>query len=241
MSYTNLFFGSGELYVFTPTTPIQVRKCSDLKNISIEIQAETIKAYGSKGYPIAVADGKRSISGKATIQTFQPDLMASVLNGTLTNSSAPVTVQTGTISSTTIAVSGGGATTIDFGLKIAGVPATRVASGPAAGEYSYSAPNFTVAAGDNGKAYELSTMTPNASTGYKLTGGNPTMGVSNTYKLVLAVTDAVTGQKGNLTMYAAKFLSSSLPFASEDFTGIDISWDAFADSSGNTFELSVAP
>ncbi len=241
MAYSNVFFGAGELYVFTPDSPIQVRKSGDLKNISIDINAETVKLYGSKGYPRAVADGKRSITGKATVASWQPDLMASVMNATLSSASSPVVTQTGSIASTSIAVSGGGATTIDYGLTIAGVPATRVSSGPTAGQYSYSSGTYTVAAGDNGKAYSLSTMTPNASTGYKVAGGNPTMGVSSTFQIVCSGTDAVTGQKYNFKLYAVKFLGGSLGFTSEDFAAPEISFEAFADSSDNTWDLSVAP
>ena len=239
MAYTNVVFGSGELFAFTPTSPVQVRKCADLKDVSVEISAETIKLYGSKSYPNAVADGKRSITGKATVATWKPDLMASVLNATLSTASSPITSQTGTIGSTSIAVSGGGATTVDYGLSIAGVPATRLTSGtPSAGEYTYSAGTYTVASGDNGKAYALHTMTP-AVTGYKIAGGNPTMGVSPTFKLVLSETDAVTSQKMTVTLYAVKFLGASMAFSSEDFAQPEISFEAFADSSGNTIDVEV--
>lgn len=231
---TNLADGSA---IAVPTPVI----LGTMQDVSIDMSVEMKTLYGSKRYPIAVGQGKGKIALKSKYAEIDGKIMGSLFYGKQAAAgikagvfdfaasipaSSPYTI--------TVAPPNSGTFVTDMGVMFAatGVQLNRVASAPAAGQYSVSAGVYTFAAADAGKAVALSyEYSATSTTGEVFTISNDTMGYTPSFTLLLQ-----NGYDGkNLVMKLNRCVSGklNLPLKNDDFALYDFEAEAFADAAGN--------
>ena len=246
----SLFFGSGVL-VATPAganqTPIEF---GVLQDCSVDFSFTPKPLLGQFQMPVAVARGAGKISGSAKFA----DIRGAVFNQ-LFFPSANVTSTTGQLlwayqEAGSIGTSPYTYTTVnsatfnaDEGVRFAsnGVPLTRVASAPAAGQYSLSAGVYTFNTADNGKAILVTYTYTQTVVGSRQVIGNPLMGVTTTFQIDLYQTNPnVSGQQWSLRLYSC--LASKLTFATklEDWNIPQFDFEAFANGANQIGEFNPA-
>lgn len=248
-------FGSGILWG-TPTadasgnaianpTPVQF---GTLQDVSLDISFENKELFGQNQFAVAVGRGKGKIAGKAKFaqingslfnslffgQTLTAGLINDVydMNGAAVPESSPYTI--------TPTVPGSGTWSQDLGVRDAnGLPMTRVASAPIAGQYSVSAGIYTFAAADSGKTVFINYQyTAISTTAQKGTVSNVLMGYAPSFRVDLAVPFA--GKSMIWTLPNA--ISTKLTIATklDDFALPEFDFSGFADASGNVLTYSVS-
>ena len=247
-------FGAGVLYG-TPLTdatgaavavPTPVR-FGVLQEVSLDVSFDTKLLYGNQQFPIAAGRGKGKIAGKAKAAQVNGSLMNSLLFGqTLTpllqnmiaTDEGPSAIPTTPFQ---ITVANSATFTNDLGVFNAatGLPLKRVASAPAAGQYSVALGVYLFSSADN-----VSAISVKISYGYTLaTGGNKStvsnllMGYAPTFQADLSL----PFQGKNLIVRLNNCISNKFSFATklDDFIIPEINFDCFADSSGNIMTYSL--
>jgi hypothetical protein len=240
-----LIFNSGAAYFIdgdTVPTPTQVRI---LQSMSLDLKATIKKLYGQNILPVAAGRSQIDVSGKAKFADYQPRFIRDFFQSSMnTGQTLLAQNETGTVPAPagpyTITVSHSGTFGIDLGVALAstGVPLTRVASGPATGQYSVSGGVYTFAAADTGLAMLLSYS-------YTTTGGdtvtisNASAGAANTFKAVLS--GSYQGSQTNFILNAC--IPSSLKLLDTkigDFAMPEFDFDCITDSSDVLGTISVA-
>ncbi len=248
-------FGTGQL-IGTPLTdatgaaitnpsPIQL---GTLQDLTADISSEIKTLYGSHQYPVAAGRGKGKASLTAKFATINAGLFnAFVFGQTFTSGSFGSYVDSvgsaipATPFTITVAPPGSGTYGYDLGVQSgAGVPYTRVASGPTAGQYSVNTTTgvYTFAAADTGKTVFVSYNYALSGAGQKLTVANLPMG----YAPFLQIDQSVSYQGKALTIRWPQVMAGGLKFdfKNDDFSVPDMSFEAFADASGNICYLSAS-
>lgn len=238
-------FGSGTLWgVPSVSNPTPI-KFGVLQGVDLSIESNTKELYGQYQYPVAVARGLSKLQGKAKFAQISGFLFnslffnSSLVTGQLTTAND----ESGTVATAAITVANSATFVTDLGVvnSSTGLPYTRVASAPAAGQYSVSAGVYTFNASENGNGMKISYQYTVAGTGQKAAVSNSLIGTAPTFKLVLENLDpTTTGKKHVLTLNQC--VASKLSFATklEDFNIPDFEFSAFADSSGNLFTYSMS-
>lgn len=239
-------FGSGVL-IGTRTdienaTPINFGL---VQEVTIDEQAGVKELYGQYQYPLAIARGTVKTTGKAKVARISGLAFANLYYG-LTPAAGQVATsfaEAGTIAASTpytVTVVNEATFVNDAGVLYAanGLPLTKVASSPAAGQYSVVAGVYTFNSTDAGKAVLVTYTYTIASSGQKLTVANQLIGTTPTFQALFYTTfqgQAVTLQLNNCT-------SSKLSFGTklEDFTLPEFDFSCFADSFGNVMTWSFA-
>lgn len=240
-------FGSGAMFgiptadasgtAITNPTPQQF---GVLQDVSLDISFETKTLHGQGQFPVAVGRGKGKISGKAKAAQVNGSLYNSLFFGqTLTNGIiAAVNDAVGaTIPATpfqiTPTIPASGTWSRDLGVRDGnGIPMTRVASAPTAGQYSVTAGVYLFAAADTGKLVFINyEYTATSTTAKSLTVKNLLMGYAPTFSLALAL--PFNGK--NFYLRLPCVVSSKLSFAAknDDFNVPEIDLEAFADTNGD--------
>ncbi len=241
-------FGVGQL-IAVPTqdatgatiaTPTPV-KLGVLQEVSGDISFESKKLYGNRKFPVAIAQGKGSLSFKAKTADVDGAVLGSLMFGRTPTAGikAPSLDNAGAVPASspytlTPTAPSSGTLVADLGVSDAttGKPMTRVAAAPAAGQYSYNAGVYTFAAADTGKAiiygYEYSAT---STTGQIYTLANDLMGLQPSFQALLMA--SYKGSNFVLKLNSCVASKFSLPFKNEDFTVPDFDFDASADSAGN--------
>lgn len=239
-------FGTGKL-IAVPTnladgspivTPTPVRLGS-MQDVSVDLSVEMKTLYGSKRYPIAVGQGKGKIAVKAKYAEIDGKILGSLFYGKTPTAGIKAAVfdfaaSIPAVSAYTITVAppSSGTFLVDMGVIFAatGVQLTRVASAPAAGQYSVSNVGvYTFAAADQGKAVALSyEYSASSTSGEIFTITNDVMGYTPSFTLLLQ-----NGYDGkNLVMKLNRCVSSklNLPLKNDDFALYDFEAEAFSDA-----------
>lgn len=243
-----LTFGAGELFASlirdaegnAITTPSPVR-IAGLQEMSLEFSGDLKEFYGQSRFALAVAQGKVKAGGKFKGALINGPALntlffgAGLIAGTM---KALVADTTGTLIpatpfTITPTVPNTGTWTEDLGVVDAnGLTMTRVASAPAAGQYSVAAGVYTFAAADTGKKVFISFAYTYTSAGaQRIQLKNLPMGFSPSFKLhylasfqgkrSLVVLESVISTK--LMMFGAK---------NDDFSVPEIDFGAQTDASG---------
>lgn len=231
-----LGFGSGALWGIKAGSNQTPARFGILQNCGVDFKANSKALYGTNQFPVAVARGAVSVTGKANLAQFTARFFNDIFFGSTSAATAATTIvvdnEAGTIPGTpyAITVSNSATWVTDLGViyKATGLPLTRVASGPAAGQYSVSAGVYTFAAADTTLLVKIS-YTYTASSGATLTISNAAMGVAPTYKTVLS--SPYNSQDMVITLNACVADGLSINTALEDFAKQDFSFSAFTDSS----------
>jgi hypothetical protein len=232
---TNLADGS----VIANPTPVIL---GTMQDVSVDLSVELKTLYGSKRFPIAVGQGKGKIEIKAKSAEIDGGILGSLFLGK--NSTAGVKAAVFDFAATipaaggpytlTIDPPGSGTFVDDLGVVFAssGVQLSRVASAPAAGEYSVNESTgvYTFAAADAGNAIKISYEYSDTTGGKIWTITNEVMGYTPSFTLLLQ-----NGYDGkNLVCKLNRCVSGklALPFKSDDFVVNDFDAQAFANSAG---------
>lgn len=239
-------FGSGVLIGtrsdIANATPVNFGLVQD---VTIDQSASIKEIYGQYQYPLAAARGTIKTTGKAKVARISGLAFANLYYG-LTPSSGQLATAFAEASSVpatspyTVTVANSVTFANDAGVVYAasGLPLTKVASNPAAGQYSVASGVYTFAAADEGKAVLLTYSYTIASTGQKIAVSNQLIGTTPTFQALFYTTfqgQAVTLQLNNC-------VSSKLSFGTklEDFVMPEFDFACFADTSGNVMTWSFA-
>lgn len=246
-----LTFGAGDVFAsllrdangnaITNPTPIRI---AGLQEMSLDMSGDLKEFYGQNRFALAVAQAKVKVSGKmkgalisgvalntlffgagltsGTMQTLVADNVGSIIPAT------PFTI--------TVTPPNSGTFVETLGVLDAnGLPMTRVASGPTAGQYSVNASGLhTFAAADTGKRVFISYRYSYTDTGSRrIALTNLPMGSSPSFKLhyrtsfqgldALVVLESVISTK--LMMFGAK---------NDDFSVPEVEFTAQTDASGTS-------
>lgn len=242
-------FGSGALIgtiagVANPTP----RQFAVLQEAGVEFTFNVKELMGQYQFPVAVARGAGKISGKAKFANFNAGAINELFfNGTTATGESKVAFnEAGTPTSNSLTSANSATWAEDLGVfnRNAGRFMERVASAPAAGQYSVSAGVYTFAAGDsNPPVYLTYRYTTSTAPGKVVTITNQLLGIQPVFSTVLTTqfthSDGVTRQL-NLKLNAC--ISSKFTFNTklEDFIIPDFDFMAFADAAGNIGTLSLA-
>ena len=212
-----------------------------MQEVSLDLSVEMKTLYGSKRYPIAVGQGKGKTEIKAKYAEIDGGILGSLFFGRTEAAGIKAAVfdSAGTIPATpgpytlTVAPPASGSFVADLGVMNAttGEQLSRVASAPAAGQYSVSGAGvYTFAAADQGKAVRISYEYVAASGGKVWTITNEVMGYTPSFTLLLQ-----NGYQGkNMVVKLNRCVSGklALPLKNDDFAIYDFDAEAFADANG---------
>lgn len=241
-------FHSGALFVKDPSsaipTPIQV---ATLQEVSFDFKATNKSLFGENQFAEAVGRGNVTITGKAKSGRFNGALLNQIFfSQPAANKTAGAKLlafnELGTVATTTITVSNGANFSEDLGVQNAttGAVYTRVASAPAAAQYSVNESTgvYTFNATENTQVMKISYLYKTTATGSgtqlitnQQAGDAPTFRGIFTNKF----------QQKTMTMILNQLVSESLGFAfkNEDFAMPEFSFGAQVDSTGTLGELSM--
>ncbi len=240
-------FGSGVL-IGTRTdipnaTPINFGL---VQEVTIDQSASVKEIYGQYQYPLAAARGTIKTTGKAKVARISGLAFANLYYGITPSAGQLATsfAEAASVPATspyTVTVVNEATFANDAGVVYAasGLPLTKVASSPAAGQYSVANGVYTFAAADEGKAVLLTYSYAIASTGQKIAVvNNQLIGTTPTFQALFYTTfqgQAVTLQLNNC-------ISNKLTFGTklEDFVMPEFDFACFADTGGNVMTWSFA-
>jgi hypothetical protein len=216
-----------------------------VQEVQLDLQFTAKELYGQYQFPVAIARGQGKASGKAKMAQVSGLAFNNLFfGGTLSSGQLATSYgEAGTVPSSsayTVTVANSGAWQDDYGVVYAatGLPLTKVASSPSAGQYSATAGVYTFNAGDAGKAVLISYTYTVSSSGQELTLANPLMGTTPTFQAQLYT--SFQGKPCNVKLFNC--VSSKLSFATklEDFTIPELDFDIFANAAGNVLQWSFA-
>lgn len=230
-------FGPGTLMVcrtdVANSTPYNIGKCNEF---SLDYSFSVKELYGQYQFPLAVARGTTKVTAKAKSALISGGMLASIFFGaSLTQGQTTMAVEeTGTIPGTPYQITVANSATFadDFGVvySATGLPLIKVASAPAAGQYSVSAGVYTFAAADTTLGVLITYTYTVASVGQKFSITNTLLGQMPVFKLAYH-----TSYAGSVAfdMQFNKCISSKLAnaFKLEDFMMPELDLNIFADAS----------
>lgn len=240
-------FGSGNMIALTtgPGGVVQGRKFGVLQNVQLDIAFDTKELYGQFQFPVEIARAKGKIEGKASYAEILAAQYNEVMfgQGTTAGQTLHALGEVGVIpaaSSFTVTVANSATFSEDLGVAFAatGVPLTRVAATPAAGQYSVAAGVYTFASADASKQVLLDYAYTVSGTGQRLIINNQLMGVTPTFALVIPISYAGKA----LSLRFNRVVSSKMTLATkqEDFLVPDVDFKCFADAANQIGTLSFA-
>lgn len=249
-------FGAGHLFL-TPLsdalgaaialpTPVKI---PTMQEISVDYNRELKMLYGSLNAPVDVAGGKVKASGKIKFADINGSIMNSIVYGqTMTTGSGTFTNPSvmGTIPATPFTITAtppnSGTFSRDLGVTDQfGIPYTRVASAPTAGQYTVNASGaYVFAAGDTGKVIYYSYQYTATVVGAKSLSVNAiNMGTTPTFRL-----DAHCPYKGKQFNFSAlqcivgKF--NLMTNKNDDHDVWEMDYETFADTAGNHLSITLS-
>jgi len=239
-------FGSGVLLGqrtdIANSTPINFGL---VQEVQLDLQFTAKELYGQYQFPVAIARGQGKASGKAKMAQVSGLAFnnlffgASMATGQLATSFGEA--QSVLASSPFTATVANAATwQDDYGVVYAttGLPLSKVASSPAAGQYSVAAGVYTFNSGDAGKSVLISYTYTVTGAGQQFTLANPLLGTTPTFQAQLYT--SFQGKAVSVKLFNC--VSSKLAFASklEDFVIPELDFSIFANAAGNLLQWSFA-
>lgn len=235
-------FGSGSMFL-TPAganpTPV---KFGALQDVSVDFGFNVKELYGQYQYPLSVARSIAKVQGKAKAAQISGSLWSQFFfnQSAVTGEVRSALDESGTPAANTITVANAANFLADLGVYYAstGLPLQRVASAPAAGQYSVNVATgvYTFNATDTG-AMKLNYQYTVAASGKKIVVANQLIGQASTFSVQFSAT--YNSQQLNITLNAC--ISNKLAFATklEDFIVPEFDFQAFADSANNICTISM--
>jgi hypothetical protein len=250
-----ILFGTGSLYgvpltdatgaIIANPTPRQFGVLQGVKG-DLSFDAKTL--YGAYSYPVAFGRGKAKTDFSADSADFDLQAYAALFFGitptagilsVVDNFAASVPPAAGPYT-IVVAPPNAGTYSNNLGVRYAstGIALTRVATSPAAGQYSVAAGTYTFAAADAGAAVLVSyEYTATSTTQYELAIANPLMGQAPSFQATLSI--PYNGRQLVVKLNNCVSSKMSLPFKNEDFPTQSLDFTALADASGFLGTLAV--
>lgn len=245
-------FGAGEMFAVpltdstgaTVSNPTPV-KLLDLQSAKFEVSGESKSLHGQYQLPVASARGKASISlnikmARVFARAWNTLFFGQTLTAGLIGIRSDVTGATipGTPYTITPTVPNSGTWASDLGvLDSNGVPMQRVASAPAAGQYSVAAGVYTFASADTTKTVYISfRYTATVAGAQKLAIYNELMGYAPTMRIEMMA--SYKGKMETLIIHDCTAPKLSIELKNEDFSVPEFELIANAPAAGPAYELS---
>lgn len=214
-----------------------------LQEAAVEFSFSNKQLMGQYQFPVAVARGAGKISGKAKFANINANMLNDLFfQSTVAANERRIAIsESGQVASNTFTVANSATFLSDQGVfnTVTSRFMTRVASAPAAGQYSVSAGVYTFAAGDSNPlvyiTYEYSFTT---TVGKTLSIGNSLLGINPTFSVALAQT--FNGRQMNIKLNSCTSSKLSLATKLEDFLIPDFDFEAQADGNNNIGTISFA-
>jgi hypothetical protein len=221
-----------------------------VQEVSLDVTFEQKELYGSNSqFPLAIGNGKAKISGKAKLGSLNGDVLSNLFFGqssnygltsvnydtigTLVPASTPYTI--------TVTPPNSGTYGHDLGVINAstGIALEKVASTPAANQYSESAGVYTFNAAQTGVLMYINySYTATSNTAKSSTVLTKPMGYSPNFQMDLYI--PYNGQSFVVTLYKCISNKFSLQTKLDDFNYPEIDFTAFANSSGQVLTWALA-
>jgi hypothetical protein len=214
-----------------------------LQDVSVDFSFSNKELTGQYGFPVAVGRGTGKISCKAKAARLSGRLLNLFFGGTkATGQTSVAQDELGTIPTTpfqvTVANSAFFATDLGVYDSATSIPFVRVASAPAAGQYSVVAGVYTFNTADTGKTVKISYTYTIAGTGESITIANQLMGTAPTFKAV--ATQIFNNLRSTLTLNSNVFSKLGAATKLEDFNIPEFDWSTQADAANNIGTWSLA-
>lgn len=250
-----IVFGVGTLYGVPLTTntgaavanptPVQF---GVLQDASGDLSFDEKTLYGAYEMPVAFGRGKGKFNFKAKAANISAAAFGSLFFGITPTAGIQATADNEahavptTPYQVTITPPSSGVFATDLGVLYAatGIALTRVASGPAAGQYSVNTGTgvYTFAAADTGANVLISyEYTATSTSTYKIPFANVLMGSAPTFIAELSL--PYNGHQLNIHLNNCVSSKLSLPFKNEDFSVQEFDFMALADAGNNIGTLSI--
>jgi hypothetical protein len=251
-------FGAGRARLIPPGggQPVEL---GVVQSSSVELKVDLKELRGPYRYPIQVADGKGTASGKVNFALFWPQTLAAITAGTLTNGAGPTAVigEAHTVGATPYHVTLTNASTMVVGSEVVGlIDATgnpvfysRVAggseassstAGQAGGAYSIASGVLTFASADTLLNVQVSYLyTPSSDVNTSEVALTQIgLNSSQTFQLTLIGSTDKNGFTNQAQQFIVQFnacLAPSMKFDQkmDDWTYIDLDFQAYCDANGN--------
>jgi len=241
-----LAFHTGTLWAKGSAPNATPQKFATLQNVSLDIAITTKELFGENDYPAAVGQGSKKITGKASNAQIQARLFNDIFFGgtlsageTIAQQLEPAAVPAATTYTVTVANAATFVEDLAVTYAATGLPFVKVASAPAAGQYSVSnAGVFTFAAADANAAVLISYSYTSTTAGQTLISSAQPVGAAPTFTMMLNL--GYNGQKAYLKLFACTASKLSLATKLNDFTLPNFEFSAFADSSGRVMAMSTS-
>jgi hypothetical protein len=238
-------FGAGFLFGIPSganSTPVMFGAVQDT---SVDFSFDLKPLYGQNQFALEQARGKGKIDIKSQVGRFDPNLFNQIYFGqTISTGEVLNSIsESATIPATPFTVTAANGATFKTDLGVfstsLGRFLTRVASGPATGQYSVNTTTgvYTFAAADTGGVVRLNYTYASTSTGSSLAGANPVMGSSPVFALQLV--NSYRSKSISLNFGAVQSSKLSLPMKLDDFTLPSLDMSAQDDGTGNVFSWTM--
>jgi hypothetical protein len=235
-------FGSGSLWgIDSGANPTPARFAA-LQDCGVDFAYNSKELHGEYQLPLTVARGTGKITCKAKFAVLSGRVVnALFFSGTKAAGQTSVAKdEAGTVTTTAITVANSATFVEDLGVRYAstGLALVRVASAPAAGQYTVAAGVYGFNTTDNAAGMKIDYTYTIPSVGEKITLSNQLLGQAPMFKSVF--TQSYGGQRHTLTLNAN--VSSKLGFGSklEDFVMPEMDFSSFADAANNIGTWSLA-
>ena len=239
-------FGGGALYaVRTDVANATPTKFGALQDVQLDFSGDLKELYGQGQFALALARGKAKIEGKAKFAQINGAIFNNLFFGqTLTSGQSLVAQSEAAVVPTSApyqaTAQNGAAFGLDLGVfyALTGAPLTKVASGPAQGQYAVAASGlYSFAAADEGAAVLLN-YEYTATTGTRIALGNPLMGLTPTFQAIFS--EQYAGKQLTLQLNACVASKLSFPTKQDDWSISELDFQAQADAAGNVGFLSLS-
>lgn len=214
-----------------------------VQEVTVEETASIKELYGQYQRPLAVARGTIKTTGKAKVARISGLAFANLFYGVSPAAGQLATsfAEAGVVAATTpftVTVANSATFVNDEGVLYAttGLPLTKVASAPGAGQYSVSSGVYTFNTSDAGKAVLTSYTYTVSGTGQKFTVVNQLLGTTPTFQAQFYT--SFQGQAISLQLNNCSSSKLSFDTKLEDFVMPEFDFSCFADASGNVMTWS---
>lgn len=248
-------FGVGGFFA-NPTggnasTPSWPQRLFSIQDVDLEIDRKLVSLMGQNQGPDDVAPSDMSIKGKSGAGFFSPDIFNTLFFGdsVVTGGSYLMTTTAATAIPVTPfqitpTVPSSGTVVADLGVQFSNnltYNLTRVASLPAAGQYSYSAGVWTFSSADNVSALSvlISYSYSQSTAGRSLTANNHLQGYGPYFEIYLPLSYTGLGQDGTNVLHVRRARASKMgfPLKRAGYLITPFEFECFPDNSGAWFDL----
>lgn len=238
-------FGTGQLFA-TPVGGGAPLRFGALQDVSVDFNGDLKQLFGQYQFALDTARGKTKIEWKASsgnidVQAFNTLFFGQTVD--IGNELIQVFNEAASVPATTtytVTVAHGADFVMDLGVYNAttGLPLKQVAGSPAAGEYSVNTAGvytFNVAQASAPMLFNY--LYESASTGGSMELGNPLMGTTPKFQMVLS--QVYDGKSFTLMLYSNTCEKLSLPLKQDDYLIAEMSGQSMADSANRVARLTT--